>query len=277
MMKCSKTVLALGIATLVSTGAMAAGNTIDDTHYFRLGVLSQKTDITVQSTIDPLPPIEIDMTDDLGMDDSSESVQILYRWRFADKWSLSAQYQKLELDGTGEATKDFNFDGNDYSAGVSVDTQFNVDTYLLDVGYSIIRNDKWELVVGGGVHSFDIDASIITTIGIEGVDDSIVGESVTGNAGVLAPLPNLRAAATYLITPRWEVNVSTGWLSLEIDDIEGKYTYLDIGTEYRFTDRFGVGAAYQLSKMDVTSTNTDGVDKFEMEFSGPSIYLSYGF
>jgi hypothetical protein len=274
-----QTAMALGVATLVSTGAMAVGNSIDDTHYFRLGYLSQDADISAQSTIDPLPPIEIDLTDDLGMDDNSESLQMHYSWRFAEKWSLSATYQKLELDGNGEAGFDFNFDGQDYAAGVAVDTDFKMDTYLIDVGYSIVRNDKWEVVVGGGLHAFDFDVEMTSTLGIdgEGLDDTIVRETTRSSADVLAPLPNLRGGATYLITPRWEVNASVGWLSLEIDDIDGKYTYLDIGTEYRITDRFGIGASYQLSKIDVTSTDNAGVDKFDIEFSGPSIYLSYGF
>jgi hypothetical protein len=270
--------IALGIATLVSAGAMAVGNSIDDTHNFRLGYLSQTADLTLQSTIEPLPPIEIDFTDDLGMDDKSESLQLYYSWRFAEKWALSVGYQKLELDGNGDAAFDFNFDGKPYTAGAAVKTDFKMDTYLIDVGYSIIRNDKWELVVGAGLHAFDFDASIAGAVGIEGegIEDGIVRENGTAAADVLAPLPNLRAGATFLITPRWEVNASVGWLSLEIDDIDGKYTYLDIGTEYRLTDRFGIGAAYQLSKIDVTSTNSDGLDKFDIQFSGPSIYLSYG-
>jgi hypothetical protein len=73
------------------------------------------------------------------------------------------------------------------------------------------------------------------------------------------------------------VNAGVGWLSLEIDNIDGNYRFLEIGTEYRVTDRFGIGATYQFSKIDVTSTDSDGVDKVDVEFSGPSIYLSYGF
>lgn len=275
----TQTAVAFGITAVVSTGAMAVGNSIEDTHYFRLGYLSQNADVSAQSTIDPLPPIEIDLTDDLNMDDDSQSFQLNYRWRFAEKWSFSVIYQKLELDGNGEAGFDFNFDGKPYIAGATVDTQFDMDTYLVDVNYSFVRSDKWELSVGGGLHAFDFDVAMKSTITLEGdgEGESIVEETAKTNADVLAPLPNLRGGATYLISPRWEVNASVGWLSLEIDNIDGSYTYLDVGTEYRFTDRFGIGASYQYSKVDVTSTNNDSVDKFDVKFSGPSIYLSYGF
>ncbi|MFT5710821.1 MAG: hypothetical protein ACI8QT_001521 [Halioglobus sp.] len=277
MINYTQMAMALGITTVVSTVAVAAGNTIDDTHYFRLGVLSQTADITVQSTVDPRPPIEIDLIDDLGMDDKGESFQLYYRWRFADKWSLGVTYQRLELDGNGEAAFDFNFDGKSYTTGAAVETDFSMDTYLVDLGYSIVRNDKWEVTVGAGLHAFDFEAVIAGTIGIEGGADSTVQNTTRAAADVLAPLPNLRGGLTYLITPRWEVKAGGGWLSLEIDDIDGSYTYVNISTEYRFTDRFGLGAAYQIAKMDVTSTNSNGLDKLDAEFAGPSIYLSYGF
>ena len=80
-----------------------------------------------------------------------------------------------------------------------------------------------------------------------------------------------------MINPKWEVNASVGWLSLEIDEIDGDYTYLDLGTEYRFTEKFGIGASYQFANIEVTSTSGSSVDKIDLEFTGPSLYISYGF
>jgi hypothetical protein len=268
---------AFALTALFSAGAMAAGNTIEDKHSFRLGVYSQDADITSQSTVDPLPPIEIDLIRDLDLDDSSESIFFNYRWRFKEKWSLSATFQRLELEGNGVAGFDFTYDGEPFVAGMVTDTQFDMDTYLIDVAYSIVRNDKWEVSVGGGIHAFDFDTTINGTLFLEGGGEETVLQSTSSSADVLAPLPNLRAAATYLISPRWEVTTGVGWLSLEIDNVDGKYTYFELGTEYRFTDRFGVGATYQVSKIEVTSTESDKLEKFDVEFSGPSIYLSYGF
>jgi hypothetical protein len=276
-MNAYKTPTIFVLTALFSTGAMAAGNSIRDTHSFRLGIYSQDAEITVQSTIDPFPPIEIDLTDDLNLDDSSESIFFNYRWRFKEKWSLSATFQRLELDGNDVAGFDFNYDGQQITAGAEVETQFDMDTYFIDVAYSIVRNDKWEVLFGAGIHAFDFDISLASTILLESEGEEDVLETISASADVLAPLPNLRFGTTYVIMPRWEVNAGVGWLSLEVDNIEGKYTYFELGTEYRFTDRFGIGATYQLSKIDVTATESNKVEKFDVEFSGPSIYLSYGF
>jgi hypothetical protein len=266
----------MAFTTLFSIGAMA-GNSIRDTHTFNLGFASQDADIKATSSLDPLPPIEIDLTDDLGMDDNSDSIYASYRWRFAEKWSLSATYQRLDLDGSGAATKDFNFDGEDFSAGIAIDSEFNMDTYRVDVGYSFIRNDNWEVLVGAGLHAFDIETVITGRLEIESDLGDVVREAKSKSTDFLAPLPNLRGAVTYMISPNWEVNAGIGWLSLEIDNIDGDYRYGEIGTEYRFTDQFGIGANYQISEIDVTSVERDGFDEVDVEFSGPSIYLTYGF
>ena len=261
---------------LISATAMA-GNSIEDKHLFQLGVFSQDADLKMTSTIDPFPPIEIDLIDELGMDDSSTAVNALYRWRFAQRWSLSFRYQQLELDGTGAASKNFNYDGKAFLAGAFVETEYNMKTYLIDVAYSLVRNDKWEVLAGAGIHAFDIDSSISGLAFVNDENDNIVEQFTRASADVLAPLPNLRLGAIYMINPKWEVNASVGWLSLEIDEIDGDYTYLDLGTEYRFTEKFGIGASYQFANIEVTSTSGSSVDKIDLEFTGPSLYISYGF
>ncbi len=87
---------------------------------------------------------------------------------------------------------------------------------------------------------------------------------------------NIDVGYSFIRTDKWELNAGVGWLSLEIDNIDGKYLYADIGTVYRITDRFGIGASYQIAEIDVTSDEDDGFDKVDIEFSGPSIYLTYG-
>jgi hypothetical protein len=265
------------LSTMLTSAAAMAGNSIEDKHLFELGVISQDTDITSASTKAPLPPTEVDFIKDLGMDDSSVSINALYRWRFTEKWALSVRYQRLELDGKGFANERFNYDGAAFLAGAFVETDFSMKTYLADVSYSLVRNDKWEVMVGGGIHAFDIESTISGVAFISDGNDNIIEQHTKASADVLAPLPNLRLGAVYMINPRWAVSSSVGWLSLEIDDIDGKYTYFDIGTEYRFSDRFGIGASYQIAKIDVTSTDGDTVDKLDLEFTGPSIFFTYGF
>jgi hypothetical protein len=132
-------------------------------------------------------------------------------------------------------------------------------------------------MLGAGIHSFDIESSISGLAFVNDGNNNIIEQFSKASADVLAPLPNLRFGAIYMINPRWEVNTSVGWLSLEIDEIDGSYTYFDLGTQYRFTEKFGIGASYQFANIDVTSTKGSSVDKLDLEFKGPSIFITYGF
>jgi len=189
-MNAYKTLTIFALTALFSAGAMAAGNSIRDTHSFRLGIYSQDAEITAQSTVDPFPPIEIDLSDDLNLDDSSESIYFSYRWRFKEKWSLNAAFQTLDLNGDAAAGFDFNFDGKPFTAGAAIETQFDLDTYYIDVAYSLVRNDRWEVLFGAGIHAFDFDIKITSTIGIaSGAGGEEIFESITASADVLAHAP----------------------------------------------------------------------------------------
>ena len=54
----------------------------------------------------------------------------------------------------------------------------------------------------------------------------VVLEGSRTTSEVTAQLPNLRAYGTYMITDRWEVSVTGGWLSFDYEDYAGDYLYL---------------------------------------------------
>lgn len=263
--------LALGGSILIPT--LVWGNTIEDTHRFRLGIYEQDIDINGTVTKDPFPEISLDFDKVLGMEDSSQTIFLGYQWRFKEKWSLQAYYSQLEATGKKIATKDFNYDGEEYTAGVLLESDFDLDTYLLAASYSFVKDAKKEFGVGFGLHIFDIDSTIGAVVRVEGVQE----QGTRSSAEVLAPLPNFRAFGTYMINPKWEVSATGGWLSFSYEDYSGGYLFLNLHTEYRFTDRFGMGFSFQIADIDVDVEDSDTKKEFEIDLYGPSIYLTYGF
>ena len=76
----------------------------------------------------------------------------------------------MEVSGKKIATKDFNYDGEEYTAGVRLETDFNLDTYLLAVNYSLIKDDRKEFGIGLGLHAFDIESIIDGAVGVDGLE-----------------------------------------------------------------------------------------------------------
>ena len=127
--------------------------------------------------------------------------------------------------------------------------------------------------MGFGLHAFDIDSTIGGVVRVDGIQE----QRTRASAEVLAPLPNVRAFGTYMITPKWEVSATGGWLSFSYEDYSGGYLFLNLYTEYRFTDRFGMGFSFQVADIDVDFKDSDSKKEFEIDLYGPSIYLTYGF
>jgi hypothetical protein len=263
----------LVIAFLLICSNSAWSSSIEDTHRFRLGIYEQEIDVIGSATRAPLPEIDINFDKVLGLEESSTTAFFGYKWSFKEKWSLQALYSKMDASGKNVVTKDFNYDGEEYTVGARLDTDFGLDTYLLAVGYSLIKDDRKEFGVGLGLHALDIESSISAAVGLDGVE--LVGKRARSE--LLAPLPNLRAFGTYMITDKWEISASAGWLSINYDDYDGDYLFVTAFTEYRFTERFGIGLSYQVAEIDITHEDSDGKKKFEIDLLGPSIYLTYGF
>lgn len=263
----------LAIAVVLTGANGAWANSIEDTHRFRLGAYEQDVDVTSSVTIDPLPEIDINFDKVLGLEESTTTAFLSYRWRFSENWSLDAFYSQMDATATKIATEDFTYNGEEFTLGARLDTDFGLDTYLLAASYSLIRDSRKEFGVGFGLHVFDIETTIAAAVGVKGK----VVEDTRTNATVTAPLPNLRVYGTYLITDRWEISAAAGWLSLNYEDYEGDYLYLTAFTEYRITKNFGMGVSYQVAEIDVIEDDGTTRKKFDMDFLGPSIYLTYGF
>lgn len=252
---------------------IASANSLTDNHRFRLGVTDQEIDIEGHASRDPQRPIDIEFDEVLGLEDSSESIFLSYRWRFAERWSLYALYSNFEATGSKLAVKDFVWDDQDISAGVLLDTEFGLDTYLLEATFSFVRDERKEFGIGFGLHAFDIKTVIEIDLGI----NEERREAVRTNAELLAPLPNLIAFGAFMINPRWEISGSAGWLSLDYGDYSGDYFFAELTTEYRITEKFGIGAKYQMAEIDVGYQSGKKDTAFDIDFYGPSIFLTYGF
>ena len=239
---------------------------LSDTHSFILGAHFQSsgTEVGARSNID---------LSDLGVDDDDISWMLAYRWRFTDRWTLSAGASDFQVDGDVTVSDTFEFDGKEFEAGVSLESDFSVETYIVDLMYRVYKTDRAELLLGGGVHALNFDVEFKGTLFLE---DESRSETVSGD-DLLAPLPNLRMHGFYALTPNWAVNGTLGWMSANIDDWDGRYVYANLRTDYRFGSHFGIGLGYQYVDVDVSHERSRLDSSFDVNYHGPTLYLVYGF
>ena len=70
---------------------------------------------------------------------------------------------------------------------------------------------------------------------------------------------------------------TAGWLSLSYDQYDGDFRYLRLKAEYLVTDVLGLSAGFQFASIDAQENLDRGYNRFDVQFSGVTVGLSYAF
>ncbi|MCG6898482.1 MAG: hypothetical protein LJE75_00600 [Gammaproteobacteria bacterium] len=270
--------LAILIGSALSGSAHAAGSDslnpmLDDKFTFRLGATWLKADGDFSSTRNGEPTDKLS-TSDLGVDDTETNAAFSARWRFTERWRLSFDYFGLDIDGNVREDFDILDFGDIQASGfLAVDTKFDTDFYITQVGYSLLKNERAELGIGGGMHLVRFDTKLKVSGGINDKSGSVQSDSVD----LTAPLPNLLGFGTYAFTPKLALEGGVGWFGLDYNDYSGNLTSAFANLEYRMTDHFGVGIGYNYIHMDLAIDKSKRTDKYNIDYKGPVAYVSASF
>ncbi len=238
-----------------------------------MGAAYQSINADLRSSVGALPEVSVDL-DDLGMDREDWSWALEGRWRFKPKWMLVGLAYQFEHDGARAISRDFNFEGKEFQAGTFLNTEISINTYIVDLMYQVYDSERAEVLVGGGVHAIDFDVSMS---GAAFIGDQ-ERQSARGSSELLAPLPNFRVQGFYAINQNWGAAVALGWLSADYDGYDGSFSYLHPRIAYAFAEHWSITAGYQYVKIDVTHQESNNRESaFDMNFNGPTIFMSYRF
>jgi hypothetical protein len=268
---------ALLLALLVSGSAHAAAGSLnpvlDDPWTLRLGADFLDARGTFSSTIDGDPTDDLS-TDDLGVDDGNVTPYFGARWRFTDRWRLMFNYFGMKSEG--KVREDFNrliFGDIDISGFLEVKTDFATDFYVAQLGYSLFKNDRAELGIGGGLHVVDFDIALTVRAGINNRQGTLESDS----SDLTVPLPNILGFGTYAFTPKLSVEGSIGWFGLNYDQYSGNLVAANAALEYRVTEHVGLGLGYNYVDMNLDIEQSRRTDSYDLRYNGPVLYVSAGF
>lgn len=269
--------LGIVLGSLFVATAQGAGGSLnpvlDDKFTFKLGASWLKADGTFSSAREGEPTDKLS-TGDLGVDDSDTNAYFGARWRFTERWRLTFNYFGQDSKNTVRQNFDeLDFGDIEASGFLEVDTRLQTDFYVVQAGYSFLKNERAELGIGGGLHIVDFDTKLKVSGGINNVSGSVQ----TDDVDITAPLPNVLGYGTYAITPKLSVDGGVGWFGLDYGDYSGNLVTLVANLEYRLTDHFGVGVGYNYVDMDLTIDKSNRKDKYDLDYKGPVAYISASF
>lgn len=265
--------LVISLCTLESGGALADGPYPRSTHEFALGATRQSAQSTVLASVPELPPVNIELKD-LDLEDERSSWFAEYRWRFRERWLLDVFAYQYKDKGRVAASKDFNYNGQQFSAGAVVDSKLEVNTLAMDVLYAVHQGDRSEVLVGGGIHALQLTASFRAAI----VGENEIGSLSRASDTLLYPVPNFRAQGTFDFNDRVGADLTAGWMSADMANYDGSFGYLHARLRCRLGDRSSLSLGYQFTAVDVSREPGNGRRQFfDGELQGPTVQFAWSF
>ena len=140
---------------------------------------------------------------------------------------------------------------------------------MINLSYNFYRSDRASFGVGLGIHLADVD------IGITG---SVNGVTVaSGDADVLAPLPNLYVNGAYAFTEKILLRYGGGGFSLKYGDWDGTLLFANAFLEYWPWQHVGFGAGYRYISAEVDYDPGHKKEEYDFTLPGPVFYVTAGF
>ena len=232
------------------------------------------TEVQISSIDDDTIGTVIDLETDLNLDERKFLPSVTAGARLGSGFSVIFDYYSLGRSGSVTIDRDIVFDDVTYPLNAVVESEFNTDIYRFTVGYAFARGDNYEIGGAIGLHATDFEVALT---GQGTVGGNPVQSTQTRRRSALAPLPTLGFFGTWEVAPRLTVGGRIDYLSLSIDDYDGRLINTQATIVYRLWENVGVGLMYRYVDYRLEVTKEDYFGRIEYKFNGPAIFLQLGF
>jgi len=216
---------------------------------------------------------DVSLEDDLGMDNTSSSAWISFSWRFQPRHQFQAEWFQLNRDGETSAGREFSIGDTTVFAGAGLSSEMDLNLGRLTYGYSILRDDKFDLsfLVGAHVATTKVTVTAAGAIAVDGVP--VVGGSSTESSSTFTfPLPHLGGQFSYKFSPRWTAQFTVLGFALEVNEYSGTLLEVDGTVAYQLSKHFGIGAGLKYFNLNLQAQKSGGGAEFDYQFFGPAVF-----
>jgi hypothetical protein len=241
---------------------------------FQIGVGAFIADFTTDAAIGFAGKLgtQIRLEDDLGVKEDQSSFLLEGQWRFKPKHALGWSFYRFTREGTTILDEQIEIDDKIFVVDATLDTEFDSDTFALVYRYSFINNGKTEAGISAGLSTFNY--------GIEAEGEALIGDPnspttdvASADESLLAPVPNFGMYINHAFTPKWVLRLGAGFLNLEVDDFDGRFTWTRGTVDWYFIKHFGVGGGFASSNLKFTSSGDDPWS-VDYRYSGFLLYFT---
>ncbi|MFT5140131.1 MAG: hypothetical protein ACI9H8_001569 [Lysobacterales bacterium] len=199
----------------------------------------------------------VDLENDLGYETGKQINRVNFRYRFTDKHSVKYAFFQLNRSTSRMINRNIIVGDTTYQVNANLSSRFDYSLHSISYGYSLFSNDDSKLDLLGGLYYIKTGFSI---------SEASLGSTESTDAA--APLPLIGLNYEKELNDEWNLSAAVTIFKLSYDDYDGTVIDNRVRIDYQFTERFGLGLAYNWEKLNVGVSNSTGKADFDMTSNG---------
>lgn len=201
----------------------------------------------------------------LGWEDRTAAPFISVGYKFNPRHSLLLSYWSLRRDGTKDISVDILVDGEVFTAGTTIDSEFRTDIYRLTYAYNLYSSKDSSVALLAGLHVTDMRFKL-RAIGN-------IGLNFETDVGTVAPLPTFGLSSSTRFGENWYLSLWMQGLKLRYENVEGRLSNTSLSVTYKPHKR--VYYNFGVISFDLSVKGSDGslAGEFIYKYNGPFISI----
>ncbi len=234
-----------------------------------LGLFFPEREMQLEAGVDVPGQGVIDFGTAFGLEKKDQMFAVDFKWRFGEKWSMTAQHFAASSAGTAVLDEDIEWNNLVFSRGTNAEASTEFALYRVVFGRSFAKSDDVDFGLGVGVHWMDMSAAIAGSI--------LVNNTVSfrrENVSSSAPLPNIGAWYAQALSPRWAIRARADWFKASIDEYDGRLVNMQAGVNYSWFEHAGIGVAYNYFELDAGVSSRAWQGAAKLVYKGPFAFVN---
>ena len=209
---------------------------------------------------------ELSAEDDLDMRENLDQGRVEMMLRMRDRSRVRFDYFKLTRQGDEVLNRPVRFGDETFDTDERVLSLLDWRTLNFTYLYSVVRNSRFEVGAGLGLHIFNGEARAR-------VPARLIAEEESG----VAPFPTLALDGTWRISSRFALTGRINHLSADVEDSSGEVSDYHADLQYRWRPNFALGVGYTRLKTKLAIADSDFPGRFVFDVKGPELFLRASF
>lgn len=252
--------------SLATAPGVAAAVEPLDTFNFSVGTYVSRLDTQVRADGEITGGTSVDLRRDLGLDVDGSIAFARLSWRPFARHEFGVSYFSDGMDSEHRLERDIDFEDHVYRAAATVRAEYDVDAIEAWYTWWAFSSANWALGPRLGVTWYRIGLGLSLQLDVDGNPVGSGGLEDTFHGDL--PAPTLGASWRWTPAEDWRIAADAGWLSTEINNIEGTVGYARLGLEWHPWQHAGLMLDYQYTDLRASTERQHFTGHLEMRDEG---------